>query len=47
MLERLKYSEEEQKRMLCPENIADIASFLISTPENVHIRDIEVTSWKF
>lgn len=40
-------SEEEQKRMLRPENIADIASFLISTPEKVHIRDIEVTPWKF
>lgn len=40
-------SKEEQKRMLRPEDIADIASFLISTPENVHIRDIEVTPWKF
>lgn len=40
-------SEEEQKKMLRPKDIAEIAGFLISMPENVHIRDIEVTPWKF
>lgn len=40
-------SEEEKERMLHPEDISEIAAFLISTSENVHIRDIEVTPWKF
>ena len=40
-------SEEAKKRMLRPENIADIAAFIISSPSNVHIRDIEVTPWNW
>ena len=39
--------EEQMERMLKPQDIADIASFLISTPPNVHIRDLVVTPWMY
>lgn len=37
----------QMMRMLRPQDIADIAAFLLSLPANVHIRDLEVTPWKF
>lgn len=40
-------SEEEKERMLRPDDIGEIVLFLLSSPTNVHIRDLEVTPWKF
>lgn len=37
----------QMMRMLYPQDIADIAAFLLSLPDNVHIRDVEVTPWKY
>lgn len=34
-------------RMLRPQDIADIAAYLLSTPANVHIRDLLVTPWNY
>ena len=33
-------------KMLRPQDIADIAAFLLALPDHVHIRDLEVTPWK-
>ena len=34
-------------RMLRPQDIADIAAYLLSTPANVHIQDLLVTPWNY
>ena len=36
---------EKMEKMLCPEEIADLAMFLLERPPNVFIKDLEVTPW--
>lgn len=39
--------QSQMSRMLRPQDIADIAAYLLSTPANVHIRDLLVTPWNY
>ena len=36
---------EKMKTMLCPEEVADVALFLLERPPNVFIKDIQITPW--